>query len=288
MQNNIISLSGRKSSGKTECAKELEKNGYIILNFSDSLKELICELLNIKIETLEFLKNSEKFKYILTEKQLKHISNVTDIKYVIVKKVIGFKQRTIRNLLQIIGTQLIRSCNPDWHINKLAEKINLNTKYCIPDTRFLNEKKYIEYILNGKCYFIIRNDCNINVSNHISEKELNWKHFQNNIIINDSSKDNLIKTFNKTIHNQIDNKINLNFLKSTMFMELNHKNAFLAGYIFNNIKIKSSLSPFISENYKLWFPSNKRCPDIINEIKDIQKRNEYYRIWLSGIFSFFN
>ena len=289
MLNKVISLSGRKSSGKTECSKELIKKGYVLLNFADGLKELLCKLLNINSDTLEYLKNNNKFRYTLTETQLKKIAKDTGIGYIIVKKVLENKSRTIRELLQIIGTQLIRSCNPDWHLNKLKEKIKDNCNYCIADTRFMNERNFVINELKGSCYYIIRTGV-CDISNHISERELNWTHFDNNIIINDSSKEKLLHSFNKLVTCGINEKENdsLTFLKSTLFMELTFKNAFLAGYIFNNEKIKLSLTPFVNENYKLWFPSNKKCPDIIEDIKDVNTRNTYYQIWLKGVFSYYN
>jgi dephospho-CoA kinase len=54
----IISLSGRKGSGKTTLAQVCENPGYIILNFGDELKKLICKMLNITMDYLSENKNN--------------------------------------------------------------------------------------------------------------------------------------------------------------------------------------------------------------------------------------
>ena len=88
--------------------------------------------------------------------------------------------------MQYIGTDLIRECNPDWHVDKTKETILLDKeqKYVIDDVRFPNERKMIEE-LGGTCWFIIRPKLD-NVSNHLSETALKWQEFEN-IIVNDKS-----------------------------------------------------------------------------------------------------
>jgi hypothetical protein len=77
-------------------------------------------------------------------------------------------------------------------------------------------------------------------------------------------------------------------LKSKVFLEINYKNAYLAGYIFLKNNIKDNLSPFICENYKLWKCSNKRYPDIIdNDSKcclNQEMKTYYIKAWLKGLY----
>lgn len=334
----IVSFSGRKSSGKSECAKYLKKKGFIILNFADALKELLCKLLNITIFDLEIYKNTYNIVFTLHDYEFNQLATELEIPYEDVHNVfLNFENPdhiygtyTIRELLQIIGTDLIRKHKPDWHITILKNKMDLSSgnKYCIADTRFLNEKKFIESI-NGILFFIIRPDKNIDVSNHISEIELNWTHFSKNsdmhydsmslqdrtrlnnyIIINNKIPiglfnqvdyylynylhPNLLKTNNIQEYKSDNNIVIPNYgdnykyrenFKSTLFLKVDYKSAYLAGYLFLNNNLKDNISPFIYENYKLWKCSNKRYPDIIDiTYKNNQKLKLYYiKVWLKGL-----
>ena len=94
--------------------------------------------------------------------------------------------RNTRELLQFIGTDLIREYCNDWHVNKVKEMIlnESNQNFVIDDVRFPNERKMIEE-LGGTLWFIVRPNFNT-VSNHISETALKWQEFDN-IIINNKS-----------------------------------------------------------------------------------------------------
>jgi len=179
----LFSFSGRKRCGKTELAKICKEYGYEILNFADPMKNLICKVLNISREELE--ENKDKKQSIkFSENDIILLSNETDINIEIYKQNIEFN--SIREILQTLGTDIIRKNNPEWHINKIKEIIenmeNINKKYCFGDTRFKNEKEFLEN-LGAECWFIIRPN-NFNISNHISEMELTWSDFNRNILIN--------------------------------------------------------------------------------------------------------
>jgi hypothetical protein len=144
--------------------------------------------------------------YVLDEHQCEWVSNQICADKNEVNNLLLCKNLTIRQLLQIIGTDLIRVYNPQWHIQNLRTKMNNikenssnvnNIKFCIPDLRFLNEKQFIEN-LNGTCYVIIRPYAtNVTISNHVSETQLNWSYFGNNIIINDGDKTQLLNMVKK-------------------------------------------------------------------------------------------
>ena len=293
----IISFSSRKSGGKTLCSTICDMHGYKVLNFADGLKELVCKILDISHLYLESLKNNHDNLFILSNelklndnnnddlikkidynKVVDIINNETKIDKYIIKEVFDkYNPKTIREYLQIIGTELIRNNIPQWHIDKLISKIKPGKRYCIADTRFLNEKNTIEK-LGGKCWFIIRPDKNKynDISNHVSETQLQWIDFGDNILINDSSINNLI-THGKNPDNE-------NYYKKTnLFLTINYKNAYLAGYIFLNSDFIKN--PFIIENYKLWKCSNKVYPDILVNLSDID-RNYIRKIWLKGIYDY--
>ena len=127
---------------------------------------------------------------------IKHEVKISDN---IIRNEIGGRVFTnVREVLQIIGTDLIRKYSPDWHIDKTIEHIKSygdDKIVVVEDVRFPNEKRRIEEI-GGDVYFIIRPNY-WDVSNHPSEKALKYTDFNDNrIIINEYSKEQMITYFN--------------------------------------------------------------------------------------------
>jgi hypothetical protein len=202
----IISLSGRKGSGKTTLAKICQTHGYIMLNFGDELKKLTCQMLNITMEFLEENKNkpiTNGFFYLKDHGEFlkKELKIHDDYNYLLEKKV-----ETFRELLQYLGTEIIRTIDPDWHIKKIDDYIKANNllykNMVFADTRFKNELKYIQSLPNSTCWYILSPFNFKDISNHISETELNWMLFDN-ILSNENNYktlynwNNYLETFNK-------------------------------------------------------------------------------------------
>lgn len=198
----IFAFAGRKRSGKGLLSLGLKEkmDNVVILTIANYLKELCCNILGIDdISTLnEWKDNGHTFEYVPNDRWFNLISKSCGITVDIIKKEIGNIIFTnIRQMLQIIGTDLIRKYSPNWHIDKLIEDINsYSDKYviAIDDVRFKNEKEAIEK-LGGEVFFIIRPNC-FDVSNHISEISLRWQDFDDShIIINDLPKDVMVNLF---------------------------------------------------------------------------------------------
>lgn len=183
----IISLSGRLRSGKGEMANICAKKGFKRMYFALPLKELCADLLDVSVDELNKLKNNNTTIDISCPKDFVDIvSERTDVPHDVVEtKLLNKHLHTVREMLQFIGTDIIRKYDQDWHVNKIMEMIEPNKNYVFEDTRFPNEKKLIEE-LGGDCWFIVRPEIN-NVSNHLSETALKWQDFGNNVIINDDS-----------------------------------------------------------------------------------------------------
>lgn len=310
----IISFSGRKGSGKTELANVCSRYNYQVIYFADNLKDLVCKCLDINRDNLENLKDkditfdlSNKREYIAKELKI-------DKKYISLKP---FK--SIREILQILGTDIIRRYNPDWYVNKtlryLQKNENKDKKFCIGDCRFLNEKKMIAN-LGGESWFIIRPN-QLNISNHISETELNWSLFNDKIILNTIGQKELIEKWtnylNKRSNGIEDECCVSNKLKNYSFLHLNEKSIYLLGfftgsavivkdnllivendnilrlkyikdelrdnYNINNMNSISIYNPFIIENLKLWNIFTDKCtiPSVIKDNKHFAK------FWISGL-----
>ena len=201
----LIGIGGRKQNGKTVLSNAAHnKLGYHKIAIADSLKDLICSLLGIDRKEMETYKNTDKdYNFSFNEETLSSLSNEINVnKEKIEDTVEGKIYHTIRDMLQLIGTELIRRYNQEWHVNKTREKINTlineygdNVKIVIDDIRFPNEVNLINEF-EGTLYFVIRPN-NWNVSNHTSENTLQWfdLHDQSNIIINDCTKEALEEEF---------------------------------------------------------------------------------------------
>lgn len=186
----IIAFSGRIGSGKSELAKICQNKGFEKLYFALPLKQLVANLIHVDIEDINPLKNVEK-KYKFTKKDYIYLANETNIPFETIRdEMKNVKLNTVRQLLQFIGTDLIRKYNPNWHVNKIKTMIDKNKNYVFDDVRFPNELNLIKE-LGGDCWFIIRPIIN-NVSNHISEISLTWKDFDDKVIINDGNLEKFI------------------------------------------------------------------------------------------------
>lgn len=180
----IIAFAGRLRSGKTELAKICEKYGFIRLYFALPLKQLIADLLNTDINGVLNLKNTE-INFQMNEEQITHVSNVTSIPIEVIKPLLENKIfKNTREMMQYIGTDIIRTYNANWHVDKINDMIDITKNYVIDDLRFVNEKEMIEKN-NGIMFFVVRPYL-AEISSHESENTLKWQNFSN-IIVNDNN-----------------------------------------------------------------------------------------------------
>lgn len=187
MNRRIIGLGGRCRSGKGSLADICEKHGYKRLYFAMPLKNMCADFLNVSLEELDRLKNENVGLEInFDESTIDFFSKETEIPKETVYKVMNGKLvHNIRELLQFVGTDLIRAYNMNWHVNKIRAMIEDNEKYVIEDVRFPNEKEMIEDI-GGDNWFVVRPKID-NISHHISEESLRWQDFGDKVIINNNS-----------------------------------------------------------------------------------------------------
>jgi hypothetical protein len=116
------------------------------------------------------------------------------------------KFRNVRELLQLVGTEVIRTIDGTWHIRKTLQDINKlpeNSIACVDDIRFQNELDAFRKA-GADSFFIIRNNAE-NVSHHPSENSLFPNNFpKHRIIVNNNTPENLCKSFANQYANGFD------------------------------------------------------------------------------------
>ena len=282
----IIGFCGRCQSGKSELANICEKYNFNKLSFATPLKQLVAKLLNCTIEDVNRLKNT-KIDFICDADKCDVISKECEIPLNIVNDTMLNKQfENSRQILQFIGTNLIRNYNNDWHVNKMKLMIDKDKNYVIDDVRFPNEANLIKE-LNGDLWFIVRPKID-NVSNHESETSLKWQNFEN-IIINNGSLEYLQSRWKMFFENnykeqlikkhEIEKRINEdNILKNKI--KTNQENGTLLDALFINKEFYTYKKPIIENfinlkiiNNKIYAENNKlECFELTNplEIEDLK------------------
>ena len=226
----IITFSGRMRSGKGVLSRMMQQQfGAETFSMASHLKELCIKILDIESPTLapwniaqmNAWKNTNDVLnnggILLSENSLKTIADTTGFDIECVKeKGKNIRFHTVRELLQTVGTNIIRQLNPDWHIMKTIEdieKLPENVIVCIDDIRFKNELEVFR-AYGADTFYIIRDNAE-NVSNHDSEIGLSLLDFPDNrIILNIGCEKYLCNTFADSIRNNFTLQTNFPILLS--------------------------------------------------------------------------
>lgn len=189
----IIGFAGRKRCGKGAITTYLSKEyGATIVTVASPLKDLCCEMLNCSLEQLNYDKDNGTNQFSINVEHASVVLNkyfnmisTEDCRTMMIEGNIS----SVRDLLQFVGTDIIRKHNPNWHVEQLIKNINAveDGLVVIDDVRFPNERKAVED-LGGTVFYIIRPDLSIPISNHSSETSLHWYDFDDNrVIVNQAS-----------------------------------------------------------------------------------------------------
>lgn len=189
----IIGFCGRLNSGKSILSKAMVDNyGAEIVTVASALKQLICDMRPYHFPDIDELNRKKRAGFYLsdtiTDDDIHFISQETNVPYGFVHEKCIEKDGwgSVRDIMQFIGTEIIRKYNPNWHVEKLKDNIQKSSAdyICVDDVRFPNERKAVE-LLGGECFFIIRPQSEV-ISNHSSETSIRWQDFDpSHIIINE-------------------------------------------------------------------------------------------------------
>lgn len=249
----IIGFAGRKRSGKTMLSKlvrDFYQNSKTI-TLANYLKTLCCDLMNMSLDELNEKKdNGYEFDVVPDERWFNIIAKTTGIDETKIKDSLNNVHiKNIRQLLQVVGTDVIRKYDTDWHVKQFLKEVEetpIDTVIVIDDVRFTNELKAIKD-MGGVVFFVMRPRF-LNVSNHISETSLQWKDFNyENIIINGNHGENLIKDVfrfflkDSILYHGIVKNVVSDFVQSETFGDGYDKNSDFFKDLITNLKIEHTL-----------------------------------------------
>lgn len=190
----IIMLSGNAGSGKDTAYLMLEElvGDLPRYSFADPMKEICADVFNMSISYFydPMAKDSpwlpveitkEKFitllcKYGLEPNQITH-SAISSV---------GRVMKTPRELLQVVGTDILRDIDPQIHIKKLLSVIEAPA--CVTDVRFANELSEVAKKFEIIPIHIKRS--NVIESDHVSER-LSALEAASTVVRNDWTKEDL-------------------------------------------------------------------------------------------------
>ena len=307
----IIGFAGRQRSGKTSICKYLEENrGAEIVTVASALKKLVCDLLMCDLKTLNRLKdegtpiykavpytNVPRWWDTAIERVYDEVGAPDNMLpfawYSAIKEVFRTidKTTTVRELLQMVGTDIIRKHNPMWHVNKLVENIQNSDSdlVVVDDIRFPNEREAVER-LGGHVFFIIRPDFTVQVSQHSSETSLFWHDFDDKrILLNYSTEKFMCEQFTEMYDNKFFRTGSCPILKS-YFDDINGSkddfgpNSFcgdpetneIVKLVFNNIKKHNGVFLYHSTDNEM---SNKIVERLYKRPFHISEECHTFVIW---------
>lgn len=278
----IIALAGRKGSGKSTISNYLVQNeNFKKISFADYLKELIADVFLI----------DKKYLHDQSLKELKCLSIHTDLDFY--KKISDyikddvtylFRQvfilETPRQLLQFVGTDVLRAHDTNFHVKKTLLKIknSPNVNFVCDDLRFKNELIGLKSV-NVEDYFVIRPN-NWNISNHASEIDIHLNDITNKII-NNININLLIHSFkNRYLDNNKFSEVIVKDIQNFNYNSPNHENlSFIGGFLCEH-KIKNNLKLLEIDSIKVYLSEIISNINILSNVLFL----ENIKYWLDPLY----
>ena len=196
----ILAFSGVKFAGKDTAVEGLiSRYGFKRIALADKLKDICSEVFNIPRQHMDDPTMKEAPFTLAISIGAVHIDNLLgtlardgynfefySTYELLCKNFMGKILTTIREVLQVIGTDICRTyIKDDIWLEYIKNEILPNTKYVITDARFENERNYLKQI--GAVLILVKRPGFESKSNHISENQLGKDSDYDMIAINDTT-----------------------------------------------------------------------------------------------------
>lgn len=123
----IIGLAGRMSSGKDTAAAYLQRHGYERAAFADGVRYEVLEAMQAG-DVPDAANWEIRQAFGLSKPQMVYAKPTND---------------EVRKILQWWGTEYRRAGDPDYWIDRLAQRVDMTKDWVISDVRFENEANFI-------------------------------------------------------------------------------------------------------------------------------------------------
>lgn len=162
----IIGICGKKRSGKDTFCKTIKRynSSFNIVSFAGPLKDGLSVVFDIPRDDFDNQDKKEIEKYNINIDN--YINELSDYFQISLKEK-GLVAKSIRELMQYIGTEYVQSIDKEFWAKKLISKISPGSHILISDVRFTSEANIIKQN-NGIIIRINRIGTNNN-DNHLSE-----------------------------------------------------------------------------------------------------------------------
>lgn len=197
----IIAFSGNKFAGKDTAAEALIRSyGFKRIGLADKLKDICSEVFEISRKDMDNPDLKEKQFSIPISINPTHIDSLLttlqrdgyvfdyDAKYeTIFKSFQGKNLKSIRDMLQVVGTDICRTyIKDDLWLTYIQNFIKtFDGSVVITDARFKNERDYLKNL--GAILILVKRPGLENTSSHISENQLGDDSEYDVVITNDDS-----------------------------------------------------------------------------------------------------
>jgi len=210
----VVGFAGTAKVGKDSSAVVLKQKGFEHLSFARPLKELCSRIFPVTYEMFDsqeykdkvwkfpIIMNLEKIDKLLIELN-KHEFISNEKQTAIAHKLVGKAFHTPRQILQCIGSDIVRDMLDSDFWCKVLKNEMIRKDVVITDVRFPNERKTIKEA-NGVLILVKRPG--FEGSNHISDKLLGDESEYDYIINNDGTLEDLHRKV-ESLYVQIENKI---------------------------------------------------------------------------------
>jgi len=139
-----VCITGVKFSGKDSFAYYFEKEGYVKVNFADNLKEMCAYAFSISLDIMHDPKSKEIELTSPAEVTAVTLSKLNEWisrshSFTLSEKFIGNSFKSIRKMLQFVGTDMIRATYENYHVEVALKNMEQHNRVVCADCRFMNE-----------------------------------------------------------------------------------------------------------------------------------------------------
>ena len=194
----IVGISGKINSGKSTFSKRLVELGFHKFSFADWMKQYCAGVYDVPIEWMyDQDKKEENHAYPIWHLR-KDLSVFERMGYPArACNLLIYKLETrantlyfysLREMLQLVGTEYFRALDPDFHVKRTVERLDFDKDYVCDDLRFPNEVEALKKV--GATLYRVNRPSHSDTGTHLSETALDdytgWDH----IVTNDSTLEN--------------------------------------------------------------------------------------------------